>query len=402
MGKRILVTATTFPRWEGDTEPAFVYFLSRLLAKKGHKIINLVPHHPGAKKYEERDGMKIYRLRYFFEKHQKLCYDGGILENLKRSNLARIQVPFLFISEFLYIIKIIKKEKIDFIHAHWILPNGFIAAIVKKLYGVPFLSTAHAGDIFPLKKNILKNFARFTIKNSYYTTVNSNFTKNCILELFNTKDIELIPMGVNLKDFSPKKKDTKLRKKYGVKGNFILFVGRLAKKKGVEYLIRAMPIILKKLSESKLIIIGDGPEMKKLTGLTKSLNLEDSVVFIGKMRNKDLPKFYATADIFIGPSVITEEGDTEGLGITFLEAMASGTCVIGSNVGGIPDIIKQNKTGILVEQKNPNQLAEAAVNLLKNKKLQKKLIKNAIKHIKNTYSWDIVSSKFSRIYAKVG
>ncbi len=400
--KNVLVTATTFPRWKNDTEPNFVYVLSNLLVKKGYNVIVLAPHYPNAKRFEIMGKLKVYRFPYFYPLSlQKLCYDGGVLENMKKSMLARIQAPFLLVSEYFHMIKIVKKEKINLIHAHWILPQGFLSAIVKKMYRVPFIATAHAGDIFPLRKNTLKRMARFAINNSTYATANSNFTKNSILKISDNKHIEIIPMGVDLQDFSPKNKDNKLKKKYNIKGEFILFVGRLAEKKGAEYLIRAMPSVLKKLPNSKLLIAGYGPEIDKLSSLIKELNLEDNVVFAGRVRNKDLPKFYATADVFVGPSIVTSKGDTEGLGVVFLEAIASGTNVIGSKVGGIPDIIKHNSTGILVEEKNPKQLADSIVNLLKNKTLQKKLSKNAMLHVKKAYSWDIVAEKFSKLYSKV-
>ncbi|MBI3026862.1 glycosyltransferase family 4 protein [Candidatus Woesearchaeota archaeon] len=397
--KKVLVTATTFPRWKNDTEPDFVFKLCQLLAEKGHKIIVLVPHSHKSKKSETMGKLKIYRFPYFYpSKLQRLCYDGGVLENLKKSFLAKIQVPFLLISEYRHIIKITKKEKIDFIHAHWIVPQGFIAALIKKTCKLPFISTAHAADVFTPKNYITKMFARFAVKNSSYVTSNSSFTKSSILQICRNAQVNVIPMGVDLSSFNPKKKNTSLKKQLGIKNKFILFVGRLVEKKGVEYLIKSMPIILSKMPKSKLVIIGDGPEKERLVNLTEELNLKSNVEFLGKLTNKDLPKFYASADVFVGPSIVTKNGDTEGLGVVFLEAIASGTCVLGSNVGGIPDIIKHKKTGILVEQKDHVALASAIINLLKNKKLQVQLAKNAISHIKNSYSWNTVAEKFDEIY----
>ena len=400
--KNVLVTATTFPRWKDDAEPNFVYVLSNLLAKKGYNITVLAPHHYGAKKFEILGNLKVYRFPYFYPlRFQRLCYEGGVLENIRKSFIAKIQVPFLFISELFYTTRIIKKEKIDLIHAHWVIPQGVIAAIIKKLYKIPFIATAHAGDIFPIRKNMLKNLARFALKNSSYITVNSSFTKNSILKIYNANNIEVIPMGINLNEFNPKKMENKLKNKYGSENKLILFVGRLAKKKGVEYLIKSMPLVLKNLPRTKLLVIGYGPEKIKLLNLTKELKIEDNVIFIGKVRNQDLPKYYATADLFVGPSIVTETGDTEGLGIVFLEALASGTCVIGSNVGGIPDIIKHNKTGILVQQKNSHQLAKAIVKILRNEKLSKRLVKNGQLHVKNNYSWNLVGKKFNRVFGTI-
>jgi L-malate glycosyltransferase len=119
------------------------------------------------------------------------------------------------------------------------------------------------------------------------------------------------------------------------------------------------------------------------------------------VESKNLPKFYATADLFVGPSIVTKSGDTEGLGVVFLEALASGTCVIGSKVGGIPDIIKDDKTGLLVQQKNPNQLADAMIKLLLNKNQRKKLARDGLKHIKKNYSWDLIGKKFNELFKKI-
>src|SRR3989344_3251708 len=275
--KTVLVTATTFPRWANDTEPGFVFELSRLLAKKGHNIVVLAPHYPGAKKFELMGDLKVYRFPYFYPlRYQRLCYEGGILENMKKSFLAKVQAPFLLVSEYFHIARIIKKEKIDIIHAHWIIPQGFLAALIKKFHKIPYIATAHAGDVFPLRNGFLKKIAAFAIRNSFCVTANSTFTKNSIFGIYGKKDVEIIPMGVDLGNFNPENKDGQLRKKYGIKNEFLLFVGRLAEKKGVEYLIRAMPDVIRNLPKAKLMIIGDGLEKERLVNLANELKLGNS------------------------------------------------------------------------------------------------------------------------------
>ena len=149
--EKILVTATTFPRWRNDTTARFVYDLSKKLSSS-YEIIVLAPHHKGAKKNETMGGLELRRFVYFKpEGLQKLCYGGGIIPNMKQSFLAKIQMPLLILSEFFASSRIIKKENINMIHAHWILPQGFIGAILKKLYQVPLLVTVHGSDLFPLK-----------------------------------------------------------------------------------------------------------------------------------------------------------------------------------------------------------------------------------------------------------
>jgi len=400
--KRILVTATTFPRWKNDTEPNFVFTLSKSLSSYGHKVTALVPHFHKAKKSEVLDNVKIYRFPYFFPyRFQKLCYEGGIFGNLKRYKLTFFQLPFLFLFELLNMIKLIKKEKIEVIHAHWILPQGFLAYICKKLFNVPYIVTAHAGDVFPLKSGFFRFFSQLAIKNSDYCTANSTFTKRKLQEITEKKNIRIMPMGVDLRIFNKKNKGRNLRKKFNINKEFILTVGRLAEKKGIKYLIMAMEEVIKKSPEAKLIIVGDGPERESLEKLTKNLHLGDNIVFAGMVENKYLPNFYATADLFVGPSIITKSGDTEGLGVVFLEALASETCVIGSNVGGITDIIKNNETGILVKQKDTKQLANSIIKLLSNKNQRKKLARVGLKHIEKIYSWKLIGRKFNELFRQI-
>ena len=202
--KKILVTATTFPRWEGDSEPGFVFELSNRLAEK-YEVTALVPHYKGAKEREQLGNVKVIRFRYFFERWEKLCYEGGIAGNMKKYWYAKFLMPLLIISETVNAIAIARREKIDLMHAHWIVPQGFASAIVKKITGIPYITTAHAGDVFPLKNPLLKLFGKIALKNCAYCTVNSNATKKAVLDVYSPK-IEIIPMGVDLTQFSPKKK----------------------------------------------------------------------------------------------------------------------------------------------------------------------------------------------------
>ena len=398
----ILVVATTFPRWKNDTEPNFVFVLSRLLSGYGHKVTALAPHFHRAKKYEVIDNVKIRRFSYFIPyKLQKLCYEGGIFGNLKKYRIAVFQLPLLVAFEFLSMARLIRKEKIDVIHAHWTVPQGFLAYLCKKLFKTRYIVTAHAGDIFPLKSKFFRFLSYLAIRNSDFCTANSTFTKNELKKILKGKEIQVIPMGVDLGLFSQKNNNPSLRKKLSLKGSFILSVGRLVEKKGISYLINAMGEVVKKFPAAKLVVVGDGPEKSNLESLTKKLNLNDNIIFTGKIENKYLPQFYATADLFVGPSIVTKSGDTEGLGVVFLEALASGTCVIGSDVGGIPDIIKHNRTGILVKQKYPRQLAEVIIKLLSNEKLRKNLAINGQKYVRQNYSWELIGKKFNELMQKI-
>ena len=395
---KLLVTATTFPRWKNDSEPGFVYDLSESLAQRGFEVIALVPHHRGARRKERMGRVEVIRFPYFFSRFEKLCYDGGILSNVKKHWYAKFLMPLLVLSETIYTIRIAGKAGVDAIHAHWIVPQGFVAAIAKKITGIPYVTTAHAGDVFPLKK--WKWFGRFALKNASYCTANSAATMKAVLDVAKISNFEVIPMGVDVRAFSPGKKAKAARKRLSA-GPLILSLGRLAGKKGLVYLINAMPEILRKIPKARLVIAGDGPEREMLERRSRELGLGEKIVFAGRVSGSRKRQLYSAADAFVLPSIVTADGDTEGLGVVLLEAMASGTPVIGSNVGGIPDVIKHNRTGLLVPQRDSGALAAAIARMLKDRKLRKKLAGNALAHVRKRFSWPVVTDEFERLFKAV-
>jgi glycosyltransferase involved in cell wall biosynthesis len=401
---KILVVATTFPRWEQDTEPSFVYYLCKQLKELGAEVTVIVPHAYKAQKSEVMCGVKIKRMAYFFPfKYQRLFYNGGALPNLKSSFLAKIQLPLFLLLLPFYMYSILKKEKFDLIHCHWLIPQGFISILLGKLFKIPVISSAHAGDVFIAKFSLVRFFLKKVIKNSHSITVNSIATSKAVTAIYD-KETYLIPMGVSIDLFSGSKnsKET-ITSKYNLSNNenIILSVGRFAEKKGLEYLIKAMPIILEEINNIKLLLVGFGPEEKKLKLLVEKLKLSHHVVFCGKIPNGKLADYYNAANVFVLPSIHDRNGDTEGLGVVLLEAIAANCPIVGSNVGGITDIIIDNKTGLLAEQKNERDLAEKVIKVIKNDKLNDKLVNNARKHLIENFTWEAVGSKFYTLFRDI-
>jgi glycosyltransferase involved in cell wall biosynthesis len=136
-------------------------------------------------------------------------------------------------------------------------------------------------------------------------------------------------------------------------------------------------------------------------GLAATLALQEHVIFIDEVPQEELVAFYSMADIFVLPSIVNENGETEGLGVVLLEAMACGLPVIASNVGGIPDIIRDGETGLLVRQKDARSLSDQIIRLLSDDNLRKEVLINGQNLIKAEFSWEIVTDKFIEIYREV-
>jgi glycosyltransferase involved in cell wall biosynthesis len=397
--KKVLVLASTFPRWQGDTTPPFVYELERRLAND-FDITVLAPHYKGAKKNENMDNLNVVRFQYFWpERWQKLAYNGGIMPNIKKNKLLILLIPFFLLSELIKAIHIIKKNKINIIHAHWIIPQGIIAFLLQRLLKIPYILTIHGTDIFSLKNKFVLTLKKNIVTNASSVTVVSTAIKKEVEKLVGTKvPIVVAPMGVDENKFNPEKYSEEIKQKFNISGPFLLFVGRLEEVKGIEYLIEAMRGIVRYNNKSKLLIVGEGPIKEKLISLCNSLNLNDSITFVGALPHSDLPAYFATADYFISPSVITDKGQVEGFGLTLVEASLSGCIPIATKTGGIIDIIEHRETGFFVDNKSHSSITDTVLNLMQNKALHHSAKEKGREINLNKFTWNSSVYKFNSVY----
>lgn len=382
MKKKLLVTASTFPRWEGDTEPRFILDLCKSLARY-YEITVLVPASPGSKCNEYIENIKVIRYHYFpIHKWETLCSPGAIVPRIKEKKIRILLVPFLFLGLWKKIFEI--RKEFDMVHAHWLIPQG----IVQSFFGeVPYIVTGHGGDVTSLNVGALKKLKVRCLKKASAITVVSEALKLEILKLLPEANVYVKSMGCNIEEFS-----TRYRKDnyFGQgKSKVVLFVGRLAEKKGVEYLIEAM-----KLIDAKLVIVGKGDLENELREKAKLQG--DKIIFLGPKTHHELKEIYASADVFVAPSITAKDGDKEGFGLVFLEAMASGLPVVGSNSGGIPEIVRDGVNGFLTEEKNSVDIAEKVNLLLSEKDIYDKLQKGALKTVKN-YDYTIIGDAYAQI-----
>lgn len=389
--KNVLVLATSFPRWPQDHLTAmFLFELSKRHAKN-YNIFFLVPHTKGVKLKEVWQNVTIYRFRYFWpEKLETLCYGSGIIPNLKRNRLLYLILPFLFFFQFINICLLIKKEKIDIVHAQWFFPSGLTASVAAKIFHKPLIFSSHGPDILNLSSVFWDKTRKFVIKQANLVTVISPFFIKNLIDLYPpVKDkIFSISMGIdtNLFFFQPNRNNEEPK---------LLFVGRLSPVKGVNYLIRALPRILEKFPKARLEIVGYGSQEKELKALVKNLSLENKIIFSGGVVNKELPKYYHKSSVYILPSLV------EGLPVAIMEAMACGCPVIATSVGGVTDLIENNVTGLLIIPKSVDEISQSVIKILSDKTLRENIIRNARKKIEENYEWNIIASKFENLYDKV-
>ena len=396
---RILVVSSTFPRFTGDTEPAFVYDLCKYLVDNDIIIDVLAPHFPGLKRKEIMAGVNVYRYKYFIERFQVLAYSGGIMANLRRNPINYLLVPFFLVSQVFALQKKLKKNKYNAIHAHWIIPQGMVCVIVNTFFkagSIPIICTLHGGDLYALNGFVMDRLKKWIMeKCRHICVVSESMGKRCQELGVVSTPVSIISMGVDLKTRFFPVPDVHRRR------NRIIYVGRLVEKKGVKYLIDSIKIIRETLSDVELIIVGDGPLRQSLETQVNNLSLSSNIVFKGGLKQERLPALYSSAAISVLPSVIDSYGDQEGLGLTVIEAMGCECAVVASSLDAVKDIITDGKTGVFFEPGNADQLAEKIQALLSDDEARNIIAKSGRDYVVNRYDWSIIGEKYRTLLETV-
>jgi len=389
--KTILVLASTYPRWLGDPEPGFIHELCKRLASQ-FNVIALVPDSVDAEPDGLLDEVSVIRYQYAPKKLQSLVNNGGIVNNLKTFWWKWLLVPGFLISQYTAVKKILHKQKVDIIHAHWILPQGWIAYSLAKHFDIPFVITSHGGDLFGLQGNFLTKIKKKVAENANAMTVVSQAMDEYLNQLsIKPQTLKVIPMGVDLQNrFTPNPLIKRQKNK-------LLFVGRLVPKKGLNYLLDALSILIKEQPKLTLNIVGFGPEENNLKKQVKQLKLEENVNFLGAITQDKLPEMYHQATLFVAPFVRADNGDQEGLPVALMEAIGCGCPAVVGHVAGIKDLLGEDIMQIAVNPHNINELVKAILNALNDPIIASeraiRIRKNAIELI----DWNSIAQSYAEL-----
>jgi len=391
---------TTYANFSSANRPSFVHVLNKELVRIGIKIKTLTPHSKGEKSKELVDGVKIIRFRYLPEDYE--INSSAISDEVSKSRIGLFKVFLMSLSFFIFTYFECLKERPDVLHGHWAFPGGFIAYIISKIFGKKFIVTIHGGEIPLLKKfNQLRKIVVHGLNNSSVVIANSNYTKNELVGIgVKEKKIIVHKVPPNFVNHSADKEFLmKFRKKFTEPDNqIILFVGRLVERKGTEFLINALSKM--ETNNVHLIIVGGGELLEKLKKITQQQNLGKKVTFFGRASSQELGWLHDISDVFVCPSIVDSRGITEYLGLVIPEAMESGLAVIATSVGGIVDTVKNEVNGLIIEQKNPEAVANAIERIFSDEELKNKMIENSKKTVKE-FSPETIAQEYFKIFDKI-
>jgi len=362
---RIAITVPLFPpKWLAGTEIA-TYNIAKHLARRGHEVHVITSLDEGLPKESIEEGFYVHRIFW-----RKIRFVGVI-------------------SFWMKIFWCLKRINPDIVHVQSV-GIGIPAFLSKKLLKKPYIVWGRGSEIY-ISWRFNKQILKLVLKNADIVIALTEHMKREIKKICN-REVFVIPNGIDLEKFSNlSKKNIRKRLKIKEDAKIITFVGTLCLVKGVRYLIKAMKIIKQLYPNTRLVLVGDGKEKKKLEKVVVELVLEGCVRFIGKVPNGEIPEYMVVSDVFVLPSL------SEGFPNVVLEAMASELPIVATNVGGLPEIIKDGVNGFLVEPKDPEQIAEKVLLLLEDDQLRDKLSRNNRKEVKR-YNLGSVVERLEEIY----
>jgi len=360
--------------------------LAQALAQMGHEVYVITLEFPGAPAYEDMDGVKVYRAAIELGHPNFLTW--VLLFNHFMEKLAA---------------RLCRKVKPDVIHAHdWLVSPSAIS--LKQYLNTPLILTVHSTEVGRAQglhgpdSFTIDGFEWWATYEARRVIVTSEAMKNEVAGHFNlSRDkIETIPNAVDFERFEVSVDRQMIRRKYiAPHEKMVLFTGRLTPQKGVEYLIQAVPLILKRNPEAKIVIVGEGWLRDGLQNLARSIRCQDKVFFTGFLSERDLEEIMVSSDVLVVPSIY------EPFGIVALEGMAAGAPVVASRTGGLAEVIEHGQTGILVYPRDPESIAWGVSQVLSNQNYAQQLVKNSKDKLRKNFGWNAVAEKTIKLYEEV-
>ncbi len=394
---RILIVSTAFPRYQDDPTAKWLVETIRRLASEGYEFEVLTSAYRGGGNTEYA-GIPVHRFRYFFARWENLTHEESAPDRMQRSlfykGMALSYVAFGTIAAW----RLGRRGRFDIVHVHWPVPHAIFGWAARAGSASPLKIIAHfySVELRWVRHSLrpLRGFLRRAVTSADRVVAISNSTAAEVRSVAPVP-VEVIPYAVDL----PVPSRTALPRT-PVAAYSILFVGRLAERKGVRYLIDAVADLPAGLLPH-LTIIGDGPERGALEAQVRTRGAGDRVTFRGWVTPEELDAAYAAASVFVLPAVVDARGDTEGLGMVLLEAMTYRVPVISTPLGGVTDIVQNDQTGLLVPPNDASALAAAIARIATDPAIAERLGAAGRDYALSHFSWPAVLSQWRALYAEV-
>lgn len=387
---KIAVLGSTYARSHEDGQVPWLRESVNRLARRGHDVTVIASSFEGSK-HHEIDGIPVLRYRYAPKRIENLTHDEGAPNKLRNPLYQFLGLTYIVAGAF-QAMRWARRERFDVIQIHWPFPHGIIGLAAAKACGARTVATCHGAELaMARRKGWVRKVLRHCLLKADLLSCNSSHTRDEIKAVCG-REAKVIPYGATVKaDHSPR------AEKPADAPATLLFSGRLIQRKGLTYLIKALPLVLKE-RRVKLLITGEGDRRAEWEALTRELNLTEHIEFLGFVSNERLAQLYRDCDLYVHPAIFDDRGDTEGLGVVLIEALKNARPVVASAVGGIVDVIQHEETGLLVPEKNERALADAILRMLNDPALAARLGEAGRKHAEWVFDWDRITDETEALF----
>jgi len=378
----VLFLSHSYPREPADPVGSFVLRLAVALRDEGVAVSVVAPAGDRLPAREMMEGIPVRRFRYAPRRLETLAYTGTMLAQAAATPGALLAFGGLLTAGLAAAMSEAGRMRADVVHAHWWFPGGAVGVGVRRLRGLPLVTTLHGSDLRAARHSALATRAfRSVLAGSSAVTTVSSWLADETRQLAPGSTPIVAPMPVAPGLFAPEGPRDQDR---------LLFVGKLNEQKGVGHLLRAFALMRSKPGLD--IVVGVGSEVEPTRSLAESLGVADRVTFHPLLPQRELARCYRRATALVAPFV------DEGLGLVAIEAALSGTPVVAYSSGGLTDVVVDRRTGILVPVGDDRALATALDDLLATPDRGAALGANAREHALATFAPHAVASRYAALY----
>lgn len=394
---RVLFVVTAYPRGPGDVITPWMGETIRRLRGAGIDVEVLAPAYRGSKDHTV-DGVTVHRFRYAPALIEKLTHDEPALDRISKNPPYLSLVPAYVVAGSLAAASLARRNRYDIVHAFWPIPHGLFAIAAKRAGKTGMVSTFFSAELHwsGTTRKVMAPIVRRIVRESDAVTVISSYTAEMLRSIAGDTRSVIIPFGAAMDP--PESLGTRIRR---AEDPFeLIFVGRLVERKGVPVLLDAVAL-LRGDTRLSVRIIGDGPERAALEARAAQLGLGERVTFEGTVSADRLRAALEACNALVLPAIVTDKGETEGLGVVLMEAMQYGKLVIATDTGGIPDVVEDGATGILVKPGDAVTLAAAIRGAMNDPVRAARLAAAGREHAATEFSWDSIVGRLREVYEGV-
>lgn len=290
--------------------------------------------------------------------------------------------------------RIVEEHSIEVVHFFAPLPLPLLGPRLRSSHGIPYAVSVHGGEfVLPASLPVARALLRRGLRSAAVLLCESTFVRERVRRFFRDGPPTVyVPAGVDPDRFSRKEAPVFAPPEGGP---VILSVSRLVARKGPATLVRSLPHVLKRHPHAHLVVVGGGPDRRRLERLASTLGVRAAVTFAGPQEWSEVPRFYAAAAIFALPTRERFGGlETEGLPLVYLEAAAAGLPSVAGRAGGVSDAVIDGETGYLVDGRSPEDTAEALLRLLDDPERAREMGERARRRVLEQFTWDEVFERF--------